>query len=143
MNKVTIESFSINGSSIRTNNSLESSSAGKIPALWGQFYSSQTVPTEQVYGVYSEYESDVSGEFTVTVGTKSDELTKSNVNIKSGTYLVFPANGPMPTAIINSWKAVWEHFSRTHSYERAYATDFEEYSGQDSARIYIGIKTIT
>jgi predicted transcriptional regulator YdeE len=94
-----------------------------------------------VYGVYSEYESDASGEFTVTVGTKSDGLTKSNVSIKSGTYLVFPANGPMPTAIIDAWKAVWEHFSHAQIYTRSFETDFEEYIGQDLAMIYIGIKT--
>jgi predicted transcriptional regulator YdeE len=140
MNKVTMKNFSISGSSIRTNNTLEASHDGKIPALWGQFYTSQTVPAERVYGVYSDYESDASGEFTVTVGTKSDELNKSDTSIKSGTYLVFPANGLMPAAIIDAWKAVWEHFSQAQPYERSYETDFEEYSGQDLASIYIGIK---
>jgi predicted transcriptional regulator YdeE len=142
MNKVTIESFSIRGTSIRTNNTLEASSAGKIPALWGKFYASQTVPAEQVYGIYSEYESGASGEFTVTVGTKSDEQTKSDISIKSGTYLVFPANGPMPDAIIDAWRAVWSHFSHSQSYEKSYETDFETYSGQDLAMIYIGINAI-
>jgi predicted transcriptional regulator YdeE len=141
MNKVTIASFSISGSSIRTNNSLEASPAGKIPALWGQFYTSQTVPAKQVYGVYSDYESDASGEFTVTAGTKENGLSNSNVAIKSGTYLAFAANGPMPVAIIDAWKAVWEHFSHVQSYARSYKTDFEEYSGQESAMIYIGIKS--
>lgn len=140
MNQTTIESFSISGLNIRTNNALETSSAGKIPALWGQFYSSQTMPAGPVYGVYSGYESDASGDFTVTAGTKSAELAKSDISIKAGTYLVFPANGPMPAAIIDAWKAVWEHFSHKHSYERSYETDFEEYNGQNSAMIYIGIK---
>jgi predicted transcriptional regulator YdeE len=140
MNQTSIESFSISGLNIRTNNALEASSAGKIPALWGQFYSSQTMPVGLVYGVYSDYESDASGDFTVTAGTKCAELAKSNISIKAGTYLVFPASGPMPAAIIDAWKAVWEHFSYPQSYERSYETDFEEYSGQDSARIYIGIK---
>ena len=141
MNQTTIESFSISGLKIRTNNALEASSAGKIPALWGQFYSSQTMPAVLVYGVYSDYESDASGDFTVTAGTKCAELAKSDISIKAGTYLVFPASGPMPAAIIDAWKAVWEHFSHPQSYERSYETDFEEYSGQDSARICIGIKT--
>ena len=140
MNQTTIESFSISGLKIRTNNALEASSAGKIPALWGQFYSSQTMPAVLVYGVYSDYESDASGEFTVTAGTKCAELAKSDISIKAGSYLVFPASGPMPAAIIDAWKAVWEHFSHPQSYERSYETDFEEYSGQDSARIFIGIK---
>ena len=140
MNQTTIESFSISGLSIRTNNALEASSAEKIPALWGQFYSSQTMPAGLVYGVYSGYESDASGDFTVTAGTKSAELAKSDISINAGTYLVFPANGPMPAAIIDAWKAVWEHFSHNQSYERSYETDFEEYNGQNSAMIYIGIK---
>jgi predicted transcriptional regulator YdeE len=140
MNKVTIKSFSICGSSIRTNNSVESTLAGKIPALWAWFYTEQSLPYEQVYGVYSDYESDFSGEFTATVGAKDENLSKTIITIKSGTYLVFPANGPMPAAIIDTWKAVWEHFSHAQSYTRSYETDFEEYSGHDSANIYIGIK---
>jgi predicted transcriptional regulator YdeE len=140
MNKVTIESFSINGSSIRTNNSLESTPAGKIPTLWGWFYTEQAKPYEHVYGVYSDYESDASGEFTATVGAKDENLSKTVITIKSGTYLVFPANGPMPAAIIDAWKAVWEHFSHVQSYARSYETDFEEYSGRDLQSIYIGIK---
>jgi predicted transcriptional regulator YdeE len=119
---------------------LESTPAGKIPALWGWFYTKQAKPYEHVYGVYSDYESDASGEFTATVGAKDEDLSKTNITIKSGTYLVFPANGSMPDAIIDAWKVVWEHFSHTQSYERSYETDFEEYNGQNSAMIYIGIK---
>jgi len=46
----------------------------------------------------------------------------------------------MPGAIIDAWKSVWEFFSRNQPYERAFETDFEQYSGPTSAAIYIGVK---
>ena len=141
MKQVSIETFAVSGSSIRTNNKAEASSSGKIPDLWREFYTSHPNPDKKVYGVYSNYESDATEEFTVTVGTRGDAEMNSGVSIESGTYLAFPANGSMPAAIINAWKTVWEHFSLRQPYARAYETDFEEYNGPESATIFIGIKT--
>jgi predicted transcriptional regulator YdeE len=140
MQKANILQFSVRGASVRTSNKAEMGSAGKIPSLWGQFYASHVNQTTPIYGVYSDYESDANGEFTVTAGTKAINAQEESVCIKSGTYLVFPANGVIPAAIIDAWKAVWKHFSNTQPYVRAYETDFEEYSGPESAAIYIGIK---
>jgi predicted transcriptional regulator YdeE len=140
MEKVHREEFRVKGPSVRTTNKAEMSSAGKISGLWGQFYASNTDQDASIYGVYSDYESDANGEFTVTAGIKVINEVDESILIKSGIYLVFPANGPMPAAIIDAWKTVWEHFSNTQSYVRAYETDFEEYRGPESAAIYIGIK---
>jgi len=141
MEKVNREGFSVKGPSVRTTNKAEMCSAGKISDLWGQFYVSNTDHNTSICGVYSDYESDANGEFTVTAGTKVIDGANESILIKAGTYLVFPANGPMPVAIIDAWKTVWEYFSNNQSYVRAYETDFEEYSGPESAAIYIGIKS--
>ena len=140
MKTTTIESFTISGPSIRTNNALESTSSGKIPALWMQFHQSHPSSTEPAYGVYSDYESDASGDFTVTAGTRTTSAGNSGVVVISGTYLEFPAEGEMPGAIIDAWKAVWEFFSKNQPYERTYETDFEQYNDPTSATIYIGVK---
>jgi len=140
MKNVTIEGFTVHGSSVRTNNKAEASPSGEIPGLWGRFYASQPNPGKHVYGVYSGYESDANGDFTVTAGTKAEGETTMIVSIKSGTYLMFPANGAMPAAIIDAWRTVWEHFSQKQPYTRAHETDFEEYTGSETAAIYIGIK---
>lgn len=140
MQKANIEQLRVKGPNVRTTNKAEMGSTGKIPSLWGQFYESHGNQTTPIYGVYSDYESDANGEFTVTAGTKAINAQEESVVIKSGTYLIFPANGVMPAAIIDAWKAVWEHFSNTQPYVRAYETDFEKYSGPESAAIHISIK---
>lgn len=151
MKEVKIERFTVNGPSVRTNNALEFSESGKIAALWTQFYTSRPVLWTQphtsratrpqtVYGVYSDYESGASGDFTVTVGIKAEDTGGAGVSIEPGTYLAFPAEGEMPAAIIEAWKAVWERFSKHQPYERSYKTDFEQYDGPTSAVLYIGVK---
>jgi predicted transcriptional regulator YdeE len=140
MNQVTINSFAVSGPRDRTNNLLEATAIGKIPPLWGSFYASQPRPTEKVYGVYFDYESDASGEFTVAVGAKAQGEDSIAVRIASGTYLAFSAQGAMPSAVIEAWQRIWAHFSHEHPYVRAYTTDFEEYSSAEDVTVYVAIE---
>lgn len=140
MELVKIESFAVSGSSVRTNNAAEASGPGKLSSLWTKFYESYRPSSGTVYGVYSDYQSDASGDYTVTAGTKTTSAGASDVTVKSGDYLRFPANGEMPGAIIEAWKSVWEFFSKKQPYVRLYETDFEQYDGPTSAGIYIGVK---
>lgn len=140
MKTVSIESFSVSGTSVRTNNALEASGSGKLAGLWTRYYESYPPSQETVYGVYSDYESNASGSYTVTAGTRASSMGDSVVTLKPGTYLEFPAEGQMPGAIIDAWKSVWEFFSKNQPYKRAFETDFEQYNGPTSAAIYIGVK---
>ena len=142
MKQVKIEGFTIKGPSVRTNNQAEGGPDAKIGGLWGHYFGTCVNPEAKAYGVYSDYESDATGDFTVTAGAKVDGNTEGEtLAIAPGTYLAFPATGPVPAAIIDAWQAVWGHFARPQAYTRAYATDFEEYSGPESATVYIGITT--
>lgn len=140
MKTVSIESFTVSGPSVRTNNALEASGAGKLAGFWARYYESRPPSSETVYGVYSDYESNASGDYTVTAGTRTSFMGDSVVAVKPGTYLEFPAEGQMPNAVIDAWKSVWEFFSKNQSHERAFETDFEQYNGPTSAAIYIGVK---
>ncbi len=140
MKPMTIESFTVSGSSVRTTNALEASGSGELAGLWARYYESHPPSSETIYGVYSDYQSNASGEYTVTAGTRTGSTGSSVVTVESGTYLVFPANGQMPGAIIDAWKSVWEFFSENQPYERTFRTDFEQYNGPASAAIYIGVK---
>ena len=141
MDTTRIESFTVSGPSVRTNNALEASGSGKLAGLWAGYYESHAPSSETVYGVYSNYASNASGDYTVTAGTKTSATGDSAATVKCGAYLAFQANGKMPGAIIDAWKAVWEFFSKDQPYERAFETDFEQYNGPASATIYIGVKT--
>jgi predicted transcriptional regulator YdeE len=138
-----VESFAVTGFCTKTKNSEEfNPTTAKIPALWQQFYSSNLSNHTPVFGVYSDYESDASGFYTITVGV-SDENEQANVNkkiINAGNYLVFSKKGPMPATVIDVWKQIWNYFSEENNYQRNFISDFEIYNGSDQVAVYIGIK---
>lgn len=149
MKIVRLDEKQIKGISIRTTNAKEMNpETSKIGALHQQF--DEKVPINykngaRVYGVYYNYESDYSGEFSVLAGSdKIDKtLTKNleNVSIHSGTYMAFEAKGEVPQVVIETWSKIWDYFSQEDAqYQRAYTTDFEFYKNQNEVEIYIAVK---
>lgn len=139
----------INGISIRTTNANEfNPETAKIGGLYQDF--DKKVPVDykngaRVYGVYYNYESDHSGQFSVMAGT--DKLSESSkepleqVSLTKGDYLVFEAKGEVPQVVIETWGEIWDYFSNTDAeYQRAYTTDFEYYKSQDEIEIHISVK---
>ncbi len=133
------------GLSIRTMNKNEmNQETAKIGDLWTSF-SSKVSPllgeAEAIYGVYSSYDSDHSGEFNVTAASEKKVEATESVVIESGRYLVFSAQGEMPQVVIQAWTDIWNYFSDEKSeYERLYKTDFELYDEPSRIKVYIGIK---
>lgn len=138
-----VESFTVTGFSVRTQNKDEfNEETAKLPSLWQQFYTSELATNAHIYGVYSDYDSDANGFYTVTAGIESsDAQTKlSTVTIQAGNYLVFQGTGPMPAAVVETWKRVWAFFGTNTEHRRNYINDFEEYSGSEQIAIYIGLE---
>ncbi len=149
MKIVQLDEKQIKGISIRTTNANEMNpETSKIGALHQQF--DEKVPINYkngacVYGVYYNYESDYSGEFSVLAG--SDQIDKTltnnleNVSIPSGIYMAFEAKGEVPQVVIETWSKIWDYFSQEDAqYQRAYTTDFEFYKNQNEVEIYIAVK---
>ncbi|MFI0545571.1 MAG: GyrI-like domain-containing protein [Brachymonas sp.] len=156
MQTVDIAAFRISGASIRTNNALEASGQGRIGQLWQDYAAtaSSAVAGAQAYGVYSDYESDASGDYRLTVGSRDNRDNRDSaeaqaaangvtVQVQAGSYLAFRAQGQMPRAVVQAWQTIWAHFAAEQAdalpYVRVYGTDFEHYDAPDSAVIYIGI----
>ena len=144
-----IEEKVIRGITIRTSNGIEMNPrGGKIPKLWEKFDKNVHVDYmsgNRVYGVYYNYESNVSGEYTVLAGTDQltcdSSITLEDVNIQTGKYLVFHAVGSMPQVMIKTWREIWDYFSQENTaYTRAYTTDFEYYMSECEIKIYIAIQ---
>ncbi len=138
------------GTSIQTSHAIESDqSTSRIGPLWGAFMQNgmaASIPeakSQEVYAVYNEYESDMSGMYTLTVGAESDSTESEPLkqrNIPTGKYLVFEGKGALPQCTVDAWHAVWDYFaSEDAEHERAYTTDFEHYTGQEDVDIYIAI----
>ena len=138
-----IDGFMITGLSTKTQNTDEfNEKTAKLPSLWQQFYSSDLAANANIFEVYSDYESDANGFYTVTVGVTDDsELAEfGSVKIQAGNYLVFQGTGPMPSTVVETWKQIWDYFETESNYQRSFISDFEAYSDSDKVAIYIGIK---
>ena len=132
--KVTrIKKLMIAGISEVTNNETEmSEESGKIAALWENYFEKDIYKktfdksnSDFMYGVYSDYESDASGNYKVTVGV---EVTKAKnaIVIEDKKYLVFTKKGELPMVVVELWEEIWEHF--------------EKYAKEDEIEIFVSIK---
>ncbi|WP_207384156.1 GyrI-like domain-containing protein [Legionella nagasakiensis] len=152
--KVThINGFTVMGLSVRTINRDEfNQKTAKLPTLWEEFSSKNIadkvinrVPHSPIFGVYSDYESDATGYYTVTAGVtvdKEKESTEwSTIHIPSGYYLVFENNSVVPQAVVETWQYVWNYFASQNAHQRNFNADFEVYRGTKDFALYIGIKS--
>lgn len=138
-----VEHFRVTGLGTRTKNCDEfNEQTAKLPNLWQQFSSTDLASHANIFGVYSDYESDAHGLYTVTVGIASDapQDAFNSVKIQAGNYLVFQGTGPMPSTVIATWKRIWDYFETENEYRRNFISDFEAYNGSNEVAIYIGIK---
>jgi len=154
MNK---ESFQIVGISARTSNANEITAQAKIPQLWSDFYQQNVVGqianavNHVTYGLYSDYETDVNGEYSITLGVEvlaADEIPEGMFvkTMPAAKYLVFTSDkGPFEEVVVKAWQDVWAWFASS-GVERTYTGDFEMYDErcanpqEAQVDIYIAIK---
>ena len=141
------EAVAVAGISTRTTNAEEAHPAtGRIPPLWGRFFGENVMGTTphrdpaelRNFGVYSNYESDAQGAFDVTAGVAVAE--GATVQIEAGDYLVFPADGPMPHAVVGAWAMAWHYFEAHPEIKRRFVSDFEAYTSPVSATVHVGVE---
>ncbi len=120
----------------RTSNA-DGRSITDIPACWQDFLSQKMalkIPHRAkrpaMFAVYSDYESDWTGEYAYMIGSEVTKVDKippglAVVRIPTQTYVVFTAAGPMPDALLSIWMSVWGT-----KLPRAYTYDFEQYDAR-------------
>lgn len=152
MKTTRMNSFNVIGIKVRTTN--ENMQAAKdIPALWKQFMSEniqEKIPnkeTNDVYAIYTNYESDYTGAYDIIIGCKSyslDEVPENMValEIPGKLYEEFKAEGKLNDNIVyNKWVQIWNT-----DLNRDYKVDFEVYpenvipTESTEVPIYISIK---
>jgi len=148
-----IEPFKLIGVAIKTTNK-NGQAMADIGQAWERFYSEalhSKIPAkvdEDIYAVYTDYQSDYQGKYTFILGCKVSSLAKipngfEGRTFKGGRYLKYIAKGKMPDAVANQWEKIWQDEDKL---DRAYACDFEVYSRKyqnpDNAEVdlYIGTK---
>jgi len=142
--------FFLIGISVRTTNQ-NGQSAQDIGGLWTRFTAEnlgQQIPSklsDDMYCVYTDYESDYTGPYTAVLGCRVsslDDIPKgfTGITIPGGDYQVYYLEGQFPANIGDAWQQIW-----ASDIDRKYASDYDWYkSGAKSfeeteARIYLGI----
>lgn len=149
---VHIDQFTCIGITARTNNTREMQhDTAQIPGLWQTLYTQNlldqiplTDNTRTPIAVYTEYESDHTGDYTLLVGAGVTDnrivpAALSSVTVQTGRYLVFTATGDFPQAVIAAWEAVWQYFAQSTEHKRSYTTDFEHYIDAHTVSVHIAI----
>lgn len=149
---IEIGPFSVIGISVITTNT-NAQSAQDLGALWQRFYVEQLmdkVPqtlSNEVYAVYTDYESDFTGKYTAIIGLRSNASTPPHgltmKKFTGGKFVRYVAKGQMPTAVINTWQQIWADDKQLN---RRYEYDFEVYGAKSNdgenaeVDIYISVK---
>lgn len=106
----------------------------------------------KIFAVYTNYESDASGEYTYFLGEEVTSFDKKSEEFETliipvQTYAKFTSNpGQMPKVVIDMWQNIWKMGVPDLGGNRAYIADFEVYDerSRDPSNaildIYIGIK---
>lgn len=140
-----MNNFKIIGISTETTNQ-NGQSQQDIEKLWGKFWGeniSSQIPNklnEDIYAVYTDYESDYMGKYTMIIGfpvTSLEHIPSGMVGreIYIGKCQKFVSKGKMPEAILKTWMEIWGD----NTLERAYRADVtvhgKKYNDGDNAEV--------
>lgn len=134
--------MSIQGVGVRTTNEAEAGPQGKIPQLWDRYFQSGlqskiSGDDQAVYALYTEYESDASGAYTLIIGNRADEVAAAEnsdelqqASVPASRYLVFRTRrGPLMEIVPEVWHEIWSYFDQAAE-KRTYTGDYERYDMQ-------------
>lgn len=146
------------GIEVRTSNQAEMNGAGRIGAHWQRFFQENVAGqivnavSDDVFAIYTDYESDVNGEYSFVLGKQVGSFADVPAGLVSkvlpaSRYSVFTTpKGPMPNVVIEAWQHIWSLSATQLGGERAYRADFEVYDhrsadpGNTQIEIFISVK---
>jgi predicted transcriptional regulator YdeE len=85
---------------------------------------------DDIYCVYTDYESDHNGAYTTIVGCKVNDIENvpeglTSLSVASASYIKYTAKGKLPDAVAQTWQYIWNS-----TIDRAYVADFDVYSAK-------------
>ncbi|MEM1337554.1 MAG: effector binding domain-containing protein [Bacteroidota bacterium] len=148
-----VEDFMIIGISVQTTNE-NGKSMKDMGMLWQRFYAegiSGRIPnkeSEEVYVLYTEYESDYTGPYRAIIGYKVGAMEHipeglDGWTFQGGNYVQLTAKGEVPGSVVKIWNEVW---AKDAELNRRYTVDYEVYGtrsqhGPDSeVDVFIAVK---
>lgn len=158
--KVGLDVIKLVGVTCRTNNADEMSpETSKIGPLFGTYLEEQVSEAFQArvnpgvtFAVYTDFETDETGEYTYFVGEEVSTLDGQDIEnfatltIPKSEYQKFTTKtGQFPDVLIDAWETIWKMDSVDFGGRRKYIADFEVYDGRAvdpsnaAVDIYIGV----
>jgi predicted transcriptional regulator YdeE len=146
-----LKGFYLTGISVRTTNQ-NGQSQKDIGALLTRFMSEGLLQqidgrlSDDIYCVYTDYETDHTGFYTAVLGCKVISLNHipdgfTGIAIPAGKYQVYFLEGKFPDNFGAAWQEIWNS-----GIDRAYTADFDLYSTnpksfeETEAKIYLAVK---
>ena len=136
------DSFFVVGIAVRTTN--EDGRARKdIGDLWTTFVSENiqaNIPakfSDDVYCVYTDYETDHTGWYTTVLGCRVTEAGHDGMFaalVPSGNYRQYGPQGELPDSVGEAWMQIWNE-----SNGRCYVADYDVYKPDGGVEIYVGV----
>ncbi|GAB6929134.1 GyrI-like domain-containing protein [Paenibacillus sp. JCM 10914] len=134
--------FRILGVGVRTSNETEAGPQRKIPLLWERYFRSGTPRSSSdkdssIYALYTDYESDASGAYTLIIGQQMEEGEATSSSealleavVPASKYLVFRSRrGPIMEIVPQLWYEIWSYFEHAEE-TRTFTGDYECYDMQ-------------
>ena len=153
MTKIALTDVKLIGLSLKEKTRNENGQSTKdCMSLWDEFEKNNyaaMIPgksSNELYGVYHDYEGDSSEPFAYFIGCKVNAIDiiprgMQSLIIPAGTYYKFIAKGKMPECVINAWKEIWDI-----AIPRSYQVDFEVYDERSrdwnngEVDVYVSVK---
>lgn len=144
------ERFLITGISVRTTNQ-NGKATTDIGNLWTKFMSENLIDriedkeTNDLYCVYTNYESDHTGSYTAILGCKVSSFDNicdgfARVIVPAGKFQVHILCGEFPNNIGCAWRQIWDS-----DIKRTYTADYDLYKAnaksfeETEAEIYLAV----
>ncbi|MFI5161807.1 MAG: GyrI-like domain-containing protein [Sphingobacteriales bacterium] len=136
------DSFFVAGIGIRTTNQ-DGRAQKEIGDLWATFMSENIkgkIPakySEDVYCVYTDYETDHTGWYTTVLGYRVREAGHNGMFVAlvpSGNYKQYKPQGQLADSIGEAWMQIWNGGEG-----RSYVADYDIYRPDGGVEIYVGM----
>jgi predicted transcriptional regulator YdeE len=147
--RVNIPDFFVAGIAVNTTNQ-DGQSQKDIGDLWTRFTTENMAAkiagklSEDIYCVYTDYESDHTGRYTAVLGCRVESVDNLpdffTALVPSGDYHIYKPEGKFPESVANTWRQIWQT-----DINRKYSADYDRYiTGSKSfeeieAEVYLSV----
>lgn len=142
-----VQTIKVIGIATRTTNQ-DGQAMKDIEALWQRFWDEKIqgkIPnkvSDDIYAVYTDYESDYTAPYTVVIGLPTQSLKDIpkgfwGITIESGEYEKFTSKGKMPEAVVSTWLKIWgdDKLNTRRTYQADFTVHGAKYFNGDQSEV--------